>query len=78
MDDDAILTQPISTNEMVFIYSSSGKLSAYTFQDNENKYLTKKLDATQIGMQSIDNESSSDGENLPNEEKEEEQIIDSQ
>ncbi len=45
MSDEAILTQPISTNEMVFIYSSSGELSAYTFQDNENKYQIKKLDA---------------------------------
>jgi len=31
---------------MVFIYSSSGELSAYTFRDNENKYLIKKLDDT--------------------------------
>ncbi|MEC7876045.1 MAG: outer membrane protein assembly factor BamB [Pseudomonadota bacterium] len=53
MDDEAILTQPISTNEMVFIYSSSGKLSAYTFQDNENKYLTKKLDATNTEAEKI-------------------------
>ena len=29
---------------MVFIYSSSGELSAYTFQDNKNKYQAKQLD----------------------------------
>ena len=64
MDDEAILTQPISTNEMVFIYSSSGQLSAYTFQDNENKYLIKKSDDTDTETgQSIKSENSSDKRN---------------
>ena len=41
---EPIQTQPITSNDMVFIYSSSGELSAYTFQDNENKYQIKQLD----------------------------------
>ena len=41
--DEPILSQPINSNEMVFVYSSSGLLSAYTFQDNEKKYLQREL-----------------------------------
>ena len=40
--DESIRIQPIVANDMVFIYSSSGELSAYTFHDNENKYLVKE------------------------------------
>ena len=41
--DEPILSQPINSNGIAFIYSSSGLLSAYTFQDNENKYQLRKL-----------------------------------
>ena len=44
ISDESIQTQPIISNDMVFIYSSTGKLSAYTFQDNKNKYQVKQLD----------------------------------
>ena len=42
--DDPILTQPINSNDILFVYSNSGTLSAYTYKNNEEKYLTKELD----------------------------------
>jgi len=42
--DDPILTQPISSNDTLFVYSNSGALSAYTYKNNEEKYLTKELE----------------------------------
>ena len=42
--DDPILTQPINSNDILFVYSSSGTLSAYTYKNNEEKYLTKELE----------------------------------
>ena len=49
---------------MVFIYSSSGELSAYTFQDNKNKYQVKQLDdKTTNTKRTISPENSSDKRN---------------
>lgn len=42
--NDPILTQPINSNDILFVYSNSGALSAYTYKNNEEKYLTKELD----------------------------------
>ena len=62
--DESIQTQPIISNDMIFIYSSSGELSAYTFQDNENKYLVKQLnDKTADPKKTISQEKSSDKRN---------------
>ena len=41
--NDPILTQPINSNDILFVYSNSGTLSAYTYKNNEEKYLTKEL-----------------------------------
>ena len=43
--DDPILTQPINSNDILFVYSNSGALSAYTYKNNEKKYLTKELES---------------------------------
>ena len=42
--NDPILTQPINSNDILFVYSNSGALSAYTYKNNEEKYLTKELE----------------------------------
>ena len=42
--DNPILTQPINSNDILFVYSSSGALSAYTYKNIEEKYITKELE----------------------------------
>ena len=44
IEDGPILTRPINSNDILFVYSGSGALSAYTYKNIEEKYITKELE----------------------------------
>ena len=50
--DEPIFTQPQSSNDMLFVYSSSGKLTAYTYQNTEKKFQYKETIKKEIKEES--------------------------